>query len=327
MTLSVQRYQDASSFLKETRQQLELYELEHIYPLWSTLKLVKQGLGNSYCGAVWKHNNDEQKELVFAIVALDNDTVYPTLFFTQDDQERNLATQLLVEDLFAAPVKAKALRGYDPSLQTVKDGWEKVALSHSLSLNISFAATYPLCLSYISPTEEQLEASKALVSIQGQGYFLRRATTPEFPLLLAWTRAYLVHHGFSFDENTSRSENTPGLSSDYDFVELTSEFHLGSIYIWCTPDGLPVSMVWRRRPLRIGCSIGYVYTPEEFRGRGYASAMVAAFTLKLLKTYKYVCLMVDPDQDEKKNLYARIGYRYASTIVRYQASLIPSTTA
>ena len=329
MSLSVQRYQDAGTFLKETRQQLDLYELEHIYLLWSALKLEKQGLGNSYCGAVWKHNNgdQEQKELVFAIVALNNDTVYPTLFFTQDEQECNLATQLLAEDFFAAPIKANVIRGYDPSLKMVKDAWEKVALSQSPPLDLSFVTTYPLCLSYTSPTEEEIRSSKAFVSVQGQGYLLRRATTLEFPLLLAWTRAFLIHYGFLQDENTPEPENIFDLPSDYDFIELTSEFHLGSVYVWCTPDGLPVSMIWRRRPLATGCSIGYVYTPKEFRGRGYASSMVAAFTLELLKTYKYVSLMVDARQDVKENLYARVGYQYTGTMIRYQSSTIPNVGA
>ncbi|KAI7850425.1 hypothetical protein BDC45DRAFT_518286 [Circinella umbellata] len=328
MSLSVQRYQDASTFLKETRQQLELYELQHIYLLHTAFKLEKQGLRNSYCGAVWKHNKDdqEQKELIFAIVALDNDTLYPGVFFTQNEQERRIGTQMLMEDFFAAPIEANVIRGHDPSLSMVKSVWEKLALSQSPSLNISFKATEPICWTYTSPTEEELKISKAVVSIQGQGYFLREATTPEFPLLLAWTRAFLVHYGFLSNGNTPENKNKFDLPSDFDFLELTSEFQLGNVYVWCAPDGLPVSMVWKRRPVGTGCTIAYVYTPERFRGRGYAGSMVAAFTLKLLKTYKYVTLMVDAKQDVKENLYARVGYKFAGTMIRYQG-FTPNTTA
>ncbi|KAI9268109.1 hypothetical protein BDA99DRAFT_504855 [Phascolomyces articulosus] len=291
-------------------------------------------MGNSYCAAVWKKINSSStnekdaekqpdKTLVFAIVALDNDTVYPTLFFTQNEQERQTATRMLVEDLLAAPITVNAVRGYDPSLKLVIDTWK--ALS-TITPSLSFTETYPICLSYISPSIDELKSSKALVSIEGQGYHLRKATTVEYPLLIYWTRAFLMFYGFLQDENQKKTvDNAPIVSSDYDYIEVEGEFHNGSIYFWCTPDGLPVSMIWRRRPLGLGCSIGYVYTPSEYRGRGYASSMVAAFTIELLKSYKYVNLMVDAKQDLKENLYARVGYRYSGTMIRYTSSISSST--
>jgi hypothetical protein len=48
----------------------------------------------------------------------------------------------------------------------------------------------------------------------------------------------------------------------------------GYLYFW--EDPLPVSMVGFTRPTKRGVSISYVYTPPEFRKKGYASAVVAS---------------------------------------------------
>jgi len=52
-------------------------------------------------------------------------------------------------------------------------------------------------------------------------------------------------------------------------------------YLWWD-EGRPVSMCLRTRPTRTGISVSGVYTPPELRGRGYASACVAALSQLLL---------------------------------------------
>jgi predicted GNAT family acetyltransferase len=46
-----------------------------------------------------------------------------------------------------------------------------------------------------------------------------------------------------------------------------------TIYLW--DDGGPVSMAMKTRPTLNGISVSYVYTPPEYRRRGFATACVA----------------------------------------------------
>ena len=58
-----------------------------------------------------------------------------------------------------------------------------------------------------------------------------------------------------------------------------------------------------------GIRVNFVYTPEEFRGRGYASALVADLTQALLDGGRaFVFLHTDLSNPISNRLYQRIGY-------------------
>jgi predicted GNAT family acetyltransferase len=58
-----------------------------------------------------------------------------------------------------------------------------------------------------------------------------------------------------------------------------------------------------------GIRIGAVYTPPELRGRGYASALVAALSARLLAGGRRFCfLYTDLANPTANRIYARIGY-------------------
>jgi hypothetical protein len=88
----------------------------------------------------------------------------------------------------------------------------------------------------------------------------------------------------------------------------TSRVAARQLCLW--EDGEPVSMAgWTGRTDR-GVRIGFVYTPPRFRGRGYASACVAALSHDLLASgLQYCCLYTDLANPTSNRIYARIGYR------------------
>jgi GNAT superfamily N-acetyltransferase len=58
-----------------------------------------------------------------------------------------------------------------------------------------------------------------------------------------------------------------------------------------------------------GVRIGYVYTPPEWRGRGYASACVAALSQHALYSgAQFCCLYTDLSNPTSNTIYQRIGY-------------------
>jgi predicted GNAT family acetyltransferase len=124
---------------------------------------------------------------------------------------------------------------------------------------------------------------------------MRRATIADTSLVTDW------YHEFTKEalEEGSREEAR----------KVASRFiALGSVYLW--EDGEPVSMAFRTRPTRHGCTVTGVYTPPDRRGRGYASACVAGLSQILLDSGYQVCnLFTDLANPTSNSIYQRIGYR------------------
>lgn len=82
----------------------------------------------------------------------------------------------------------------------------------------------------------------------------------------------------------------------------------GEIYLWV--DGEPRSMAGRARPTAHGIAVNAVYTPPEWRGRGYATSCVAQLSARLLEEGRSFCvLFTDLANPTSNAIYARIGYR------------------
>ena len=81
------------------------------------------------------------------------------------------------------------------------------------------------------------------------------------------------------------------------------------VYLWCNPH--PVSMAgWAGQTLH-GVRINFVYTPPEQRGRGYASACVAALSQHLLDSGRQFCtLFTDLANPTTNRIYQAIGFEH-----------------
>lgn len=84
-------------------------------------------------------------------------------------------------------------------------------------------------------------------------------------------------------------------------------------------EGRPVSMAGFTGPTPNGIRIGAVYTPPELRGRGYATANVAALTQRLLEEGRRFCfLYTDLANPISNAIYARIGYEPVCDVEQYR---------
>lgn len=81
----------------------------------------------------------------------------------------------------------------------------------------------------------------------------------------------------------------------------------GYAFLWCAGDK-PVSMAHVSRPTQNGITVNAVYTPKNLRGRGYASAMVAALSAKMLESYKFCVLYTDLANPTSNKIYQAVGY-------------------
>lgn len=127
---------------------------------------------------------------------------------------------------------------------------------------------------------------------QVQGH-LRVATRRDRKQLLRWSKAFSL-------------ETFGGLEADIERI-LDIQLKRQDLYVWCNRQA--VSMVVGRLSQPGGGRIGPVYTPPEFRQRGYASACVAAVSQKLLdRGAQRCCLFTDITNPTSNHIYQTIGY-------------------
>jgi predicted GNAT family acetyltransferase len=80
-------------------------------------------------------------------------------------------------------------------------------------------------------------------------------------------------------------------------------------------DGQPVCMGAGIAESPNGVRIGYVYTPSQFRGRGYASSWTTAATRHFLRTRRNCYLYADAANPTSTSIYRRAGYRQVGSAV------------
>jgi predicted GNAT family acetyltransferase len=104
----------------------------------------------------------------------------------------------------------------------------------------------------------------------------------------------------------------PPPDTSEEFVDRREEDPDGGIVLW-EDDGAVVSMAGFGGRTPNGIRIGPVYTPPELRGRGYASALTAAVTQRLLDGGLRFCfLFTDLANPTSNSIYQRIGYEPVS---------------
>ena len=145
------------------------------------------------------------------------------------------------------------------------------------------------------------EARRVVQPRMPSGAF-RTATAADLPTMASWTAAFIEEAGL---DNPSAPDDVAG--------ELIRE---GSLFVW--EDSRPVSMAaWAGRTGGI-VRVNYVYTPPEFRGRGYASACVASLTQQLLdEGHARCCLYTDLSNPTSNKIYQAIGYRPVGDAAEY----------
>jgi hypothetical protein len=80
-------------------------------------------------------------------------------------------------------------------------------------------------------------------------------------------------------------------------------------------------------PTSHGTRISLVYTPPEFRGKGYASALVAALSQAMLDSGKGFCyLFTDQSNPVSNRIYQRIGYVPVCDFAEYRISYAKQQT-
>lgn len=131
---------------------------------------------------------------------------------------------------------------------------------------------------------------------------MRNARAEERDLILRWEAAFAVDAGL------------PAAEREIDYITRFVDEGLAdrSFFVW-EANGAPVATARLRLVAALGARVSGVYTPDEARGRGYASALTAALSERVLAHGQWCCLFADADNDLTNRIYQRIGYRKVAT--------------
>jgi predicted GNAT family acetyltransferase len=133
---------------------------------------------------------------------------------------------------------------------------------------------------------------------------MRLATVSDRPWLDDWHHAFCVDCGLVGDRQHALEACEHGLKT-------------AARYVWQVGSE-PVAMVGFGGPTPSGIRVNWVYTPPEHRRRGYATALVAAMSQKLLAEGRKFCfLYTDLANPTSNSIYQKIGYRPVSDSMHF----------
>ena len=141
----------------------------------------------------------------------------------------------------------------------------------------------------------RLDRVEPVSHVQGH---MRDATAEDRPLLIAWWDAFMEE---------ALGEGAVGLGSET-AVDHRLEAESAGIVLWNDGEE-PVSLAAYGNPTPNGVRIGPVYTPPDRRRNGYASALTAALSERLLGAYRFCFLFTDLANPTANRIYEQIGYR------------------
>jgi len=150
-------------------------------------------------------------------------------------------------------------------------------------------------------TDQRLYRLDVVTPLAGPGR-LRSVRSDESALVAAWVEEFArdVHARFG-----------PGEERIAGWIER------GHVFVW-EDGGVPVSMAAAHGRTPSGVRIGYVYTPPDLRRRGYAGALVATLSQRLLDSGMDFCVLyADLSNSTTNALYQRMGYRPVSDVRDY----------
>lgn len=187
------------------------------------------------------------------------------------------ALTLIAENLSSHHEKLPGVSGLVTEAQIFAQIWQTlVGQSYQLTMQMRI---------------HQLTAVQPVVMANGS---LRPAIQADRPLLVKWFKAFIDEAIASFGEDAERL--------------VDSALRKQSLYVW--KDSVPVSFACGSRSLPSAGRIGPVYTPPEYRRKGYATACVAGLSQRLLDQGCHSCfLFTDLANPTSNHIYQMIGYR------------------
>ena len=265
-------YQNAGDFLAKTQTSLETNEAANNLLLGTCIRL--QNHPNRNQSPPYLVTVEDERGLVLAGVM----TPPQKLVIYSDLTDLAQAPDLIIRDLQKQGLSAPGVLGPSTAARQFAERWTQVTgQAHRAGMS------------------QRVYELRQMIQPQTDRGRLRLATEDDLDLVTTWA--------YGFQQEALSVDN-------YDEARHVSTRKLREreIYIW--EDSQPVSMAATARPTANGITVNLVYTPPALRGKGYASACVAALSQQMLdRGYKFCALFTDLANSTSNHIYQNIGYQ------------------
>ena len=269
--MEITKFDDANQYYQKVKSYLIQQEATHCLLL---------GIARSFCSSAKKSDRD----LLYLAVVEDEQNILVTAIRTPP--RKLILSQAIAPEAVEAIARdsasdARSLPGViapKSEAQTFINAWQDL--------------TGQTCELDVAMRVHQLETVQPITSAAGE---LRLAVESDRDLLTDWGRAF---------EEEALGDREP--KSDH---QLWFDRHLEnkSLFVWQDRVGI-VSMAASSGATPNGIRINAVYTPPEYRGRGYATSCVTAISQQLLEKHKYCFLFTNLTNPTSNYIYRKIGF-------------------
>ncbi|MFY7805583.1 MAG: GNAT family N-acetyltransferase [Limnoraphis robusta] len=201
----------------------------------------------------------------------------PPYNFLLSKVENFAAIEIIAQDLYQDKISLPGVSGLTAETETFAQKWHSLThQAYEIEMHLRI---------------HQLKQVEPISKVNG---FLRLATENDRALLLNWYEQFI--------QEAAPSEPTS--------IEKTVDYHLHQNHLYLWQNEVPVSMASATEATQNSSRIGPVYTPPEYRKKGYASACVATLSQQLLNQGYQACyLYTDLANPTSNHIYKTIGYQ------------------
>jgi uncharacterized protein len=251
---------------------------------------MKLGILDYYC-----QNRDETNDQVFA-VGVKRDVVVAVFIQTRClyffAQEANFTESIhsAIEEFLARQIKIPKIIGYSDTALQFAEAWKQRTLADFMIAG----KDYLYELQHIRNTQPPMKG------------ILQRAVPEDMPKLKPLFRAY-----YREDLDVTKTDR----ELEHSITEQLAEYE---VYLW-NDDGVK-SMVTVLLPFDTGVELANVFTRQEHRKKGYATACITEVWRALFQRYASIVLFVDQENIAANSLYTKIGFHVVDEMNSYTLS-------
>jgi ribosomal protein S18 acetylase RimI-like enzyme len=239
----------------------------------------------------YHQSENELKDQVFA-VGVKQDAVMAvfiqtrSLYFFTQDAYLSESIHDVIEEFLARQIKIPGVMGHGDTALHFAEAWKQ-----RTQADFQFAGKdYLYELQHIGNTQPVTGA-------------LQLAGREDMPELKPLFKAY-------YQEDLGITKTDQELEQS-----ITGQLAESEIYLW-NDEGVK-SMVTAMLPFDSGVELANVFTPQEHRRKGYASACITEVCRALLERYARIVLFVDQENIAANALYKRIGFHVVDELNTY----------
>ncbi len=285
--MRVTRYTEVAAFAARAEPYLLQHEAEHNLSLGLLSNLLHTQTYPTYLLALVEDGEGDAAEVVMTVIQTPPHNPVLSLVAPQADASAVMAA--LADDLRSDHTTLPGVTGSNALALFFAEAWQARS---SQTFHVS--------------KHERIYRLTTVKPVTGVAGTMRRATEADRALLMDWLAAF-GRETFGDEKPTDATAITNTM--------LTSPQR--AAYLW-EDKGRVVSLAAYGGPTPNGIRVGPVYTPPEERGKGYASACVAALSQMLLDGGRRFCfLFTDLANPTANHIYQSIGYEAVSDVDMY----------